>query len=70
MKTKLFLSVPEFAKLGGLNVKVARRLVVDGRVPSKLIGCQRRIRTEWAERWLSEADEPKTGAQQNAVMSA
>jgi hypothetical protein len=56
MRTKPFLSIPQFPRMGGLSVKVARRLVLDGKVPSKLIGAQRRIRTEWVERWLSESD--------------
>jgi hypothetical protein len=67
-----FISIPEFARMGGLNYKLARRLVLDGTVPSKLIGCQRRIRTEWAERWLSESDAPnlRPAATESNLISA
>ena len=57
MSQKLFISIPQFAKMVGLDYKLARELVLAGSVPSKIIGRRRRIRTEWAEQWMSEVDE-------------
>ena len=52
---KPLISIREFAKATGLNYKLARRLVLSGDVPSKQIGCRRRISARWLERWLEES---------------
>jgi hypothetical protein len=51
---KPLISIRQFAKAAGLNYKLARRLVLSGAVPSKQIGCRRRISSRWLERWLEE----------------
>lgn len=58
MKTRLFVTIPEFAQLSGLSYKIVRQMVIEGRVPSKLIGSRRLVRTDWAEKWLAESDTP------------
>jgi excisionase family DNA binding protein len=51
---KPLISIRQFAKATGLNYKLARRLVLSGSIPSKQIGCRRRISARWLERWLEE----------------
>lgn len=52
---KPLISIRQFAKATGLNYKLARRLVLSGAIPSKQIGCRRRISARWLERWLEES---------------
>ena len=52
---KPLISIRQFAKATGLSYKLARRLVLSGAVPSKQIGCRRRISAPWLQRWLEES---------------
>jgi hypothetical protein len=56
-----FLSIAQLARLGGLDYKRVRLLVLSGAIRSKQIGARRLIHKDWAERWLAESDPPQGG---------
>jgi hypothetical protein len=57
--TKL-LTLPKFAQACGISEWLARRLVLNGDIPSVLVGTRRRIDERWVERWLDAGNPEPT----------
>jgi hypothetical protein len=50
----ILISVPEFARLSGLGYSMARQLVADGVLPTRVIGARTWILREEAIAWLQK----------------
>jgi hypothetical protein len=58
----ILISIPEFSRISGLGYCFARQLVMDGEVPSRLIGTRRWVLRDEAVAWLRKQIEPRPAA--------